>query len=142
MRCRGKFPAKKEILVDLAFFSCAPGFHKIRYISWVNDGIAGKLILQLTNMMSCSARGHLKVNKSWIFLKYTPGVLKTSAEISPVIRAGAQPKGCASTWTGPLISRGLAIKVSLARHYRSRANRPSVLGMPAPKSRRVGWFRI
>ena len=87
-----KFPAKKGILVDLAFFSCAPGFHKIRYISWVNDGIAGKLILQLTNMMSCSARGHLKVNKSWIFLKYMPGVLKTSAEISPEMRAGAQPQ--------------------------------------------------
>ena len=90
MRCRAKFPAKKGILVDLVFFGCAPGFHKIRYISWVNDGIAGKFILQLTNMMSTSARGHLKVNKNWIFLKYVPGVLKTSAEISPEIRAGAQ----------------------------------------------------
>ena len=122
MRFRGKFPAKKEILVDLAFFSCTPGFHKIRYISWVNDGIGGKLILQLTNMMSCSARGHLKVNKSWIFLKYMPGVLKTSAEISPEIRAGAQ--------------------LQLGRHYRSRANRPSVLGVPALKSRGVGWVTI
>ena len=110
MRCRGKFPAKKEILVDLAFFSCAPGFHKIRYMSWVNDGMAGKLILQLTNMVSCSARGHLKVNKSWIFLKNMPGVLKTSAEISPEIRAGAQRQavllpGLALLFLGGLPSR-------------------------------------
>ena len=55
--------------MDMAFFSCAPGFHKIRYISLVNDGLAGKLILQLTGMMSCSATGDHKVNKSWIFLK-------------------------------------------------------------------------
>ena len=110
MRCRGKFLAKKGILVDLAFFSCAPGFHKIRYISWVNDGIAGKLILQVTTMMSCRARGHLKVNKSWIFLKYMPGVLKASAEISHKIRAGAQPQavllpGLALLFLGGLPSR-------------------------------------
>ena len=96
--------------MDLAFFSCAPGFHKIRYISWVNDGIAGKLILQLTNMMSCIARGHLKVNKGWIFLKYVPGVLKTTAEMSPEIRAGAQPQalllpGLALLFLGGLPSR-------------------------------------
>ena len=96
--------------MDLAFFSCAPGFHKIRYISWVNDGIAGKLILQVTNMMSCSARGHLKVNKSWIFLKYMPGVLKARAEISPKIQAGAQPQavllpGLALLFLGGLPSR-------------------------------------
>ena len=110
MRCRGKFPAKKGILEVLAFFSCAPGFHKIRYISLVNDGIAGKLILQLTNMMSCSARDHLKVNKSWIFLKYMPGVFKTSAEIWPEIRAGAQSQavllpGLALLFLGGLPSR-------------------------------------
>ena len=65
--------------MDMAFFSCAPGFYKIRHVSWVNDGLDNKLILQLNDVMSCSGRGHLKVNKSWIFLKYMPGVLKTSA---------------------------------------------------------------
>ena len=72
--------------------SCAPGFYKIRYISLVNDGLAGKLILQLTGMMSCSARGHLKVNKSWIFLKYMPRVLKTSAKFKAGSQAGTQPQ--------------------------------------------------
>ena len=58
----------------------------------MNDGLAGKLILQLTGMMSFSARGHLKVKKSWIFLKYMPGVLKTSAKIKTGSQAGTQPK--------------------------------------------------
>ena len=58
----------------------------------MNDGLAGKLILQLTGMMSCSARGHLKVNKSWIFLKYMPGVLKTSAKFKAGSQAGTQPQ--------------------------------------------------
>ena len=77
--------------MDMVFFSCAPGFHKIRYISLVNDGLAGKFMLQLTGMMSCSATGDHKVNKSWIFLKYMPGVLKTSAEFEAGSRAGTQP---------------------------------------------------
>ena len=67
------------------------GFHKIRYISLVSDGLAGKLILQLTGMMSCSATGDHKVNKSWIFLKYMPGVLKTSAKFEAGSRPGTQP---------------------------------------------------
>ena len=53
----------------------------LQLLSWLNDGIAGKLFVKLTGMMSCGGRVHLKVNKSWIFLKYMPGVLKTSAQI-------------------------------------------------------------
>ena len=75
----------------MAFFSCAPCFHKRRYISLVNDGLAGKLILQLTGIMSCSATGDHKVNKSWIFMKYMPVVLKTSAKFEAGSRAGTQP---------------------------------------------------
>ena len=52
----------------------------------MNDGLAGKLILQLTGMMSCSATGDHKVNQSWVFLKYMPGVLKASAKFE----AGSQ----------------------------------------------------
>ena len=120
--------------------SCETGFHKIRYISWVNDGIAGKLILGLTGMMSSGARGHLKVNKSWIFWKYIPGVLKTSAQISAWGPGGTTAVGCGSALPGSFICRGLAVKGSLARHYRSRVNRPNVLGVPPLKSRggRVG----
>ena len=74
-------PSKQRSFSGQGNLSWAPGFHKIRYISWLNDGIAGKLFVKLTGMMSCGGRVHLKVNKSWIFLKYMPGVLKTSAQI-------------------------------------------------------------
>ena len=42
--------------------------------------------------LSCSARGHLKVNKSWIFLKYMPGIFKTSAKFKAGSQAGTQPQ--------------------------------------------------
>ena len=87
----------------------------------MNDGIAGKLILQLTGMMSQRPpQSEQKLDfleiYTWSFENKCPNV--------------------------SLISRGLAVKRCLARHYRSRANRPLVLGVPPFKSRGVGWVRI
>ena len=126
----------------MAFFSCAPSFYKIRHISLVNDGLAGKLILQLTGMMSCSARNHLKVNKRWIFLKYMPGVLKTGAQIWCWEPGRTTAAGCGSALTDAFISRRLAVKASMARYYRSGANKPLLLRVTALKSRGVGRVRI
>ena len=46
------------------------------------------------------------------------------------------------TTSGALICRGLAVKDSLARHYRSRANRPHGSGVPYLNPGGVGWVRI
>ena len=40
--------------------------------------------------------------------------------------------GCVSALSGALTSRGLAVKDGLARNYRSRANRPLVVGSAYP----------
>ena len=61
--------------------------------------------------LSCSARGHLKVNKSWIFLKYMPGVLKTSAKFKAGSQAGTQPQAVFLPWVELLFVGGLPSRI-------------------------------